>query len=83
MKTFLLPSTKYNCYLYVHFFFLYVHFYNALSTTCLENRMNSMKRQKDRTLQDELLRLVGAQNATGDQWRNNSRKNEETEPKQK
>ena len=82
MKTFLLPSTKYNCYLYVHFF-LYVHFYNALSTTCLENHMNSMKRQKDRTLQDELLRLVGAQNATGDQWRNNSRKNEETEPKQK
>ena len=76
MKTFLLPSTKYNCY-------LYVHFYNVLSTTCLENRMNSMKRQKDRTLKDELLRLVGAQNATGDQWRNNSRKNEETEPKQK
>ena len=45
--------------------------------------MNSMKRQKDRTLKDELLRLVGAQHATGDQWRNNSRKNEETEPKQK
>ena len=45
--------------------------------------MNSMKRQKDRTLKDELRRLVGAQYATGDQWRNNSRKNEETGPKQK
>ena len=45
--------------------------------------MKSMKRQKDRTLKDELPRLVGAQYATGDQWRNNSRKNEETEPKQK
>ena len=42
-----------------------------------------MKRQKDRTLKDELARLVGAQYATGDQWRNNSRKNEETEPKRK
>ena len=45
--------------------------------------MNSMKRKKDRTLKDELPRLVGAQYATGDQWRNNSRKNEEMEPKQK
>ena len=45
--------------------------------------MNSMKRQKDRTLKEELSKLVGAQHATGDQWRNNSRKNEETEPKQK
>ena len=45
--------------------------------------MNSMKRQKDRTLKDELPRSVDAQNATGDQWRNNSRKNEEMEPKQK
>ena len=45
--------------------------------------MNSRKRQKDKTLKDELTRLVGAQYATGDQWRNNSRKNEETEPKQK
>ena len=45
--------------------------------------MNCMKRQKDRTLKDELPRSVGAQYATGDQWRNNSRKNEETEPKQK
>ena len=44
--------------------------------------MNSMKRQKDRTLKDELPRSVGAQYATGDQWVNNSRKNEETEPKQ-
>ena len=45
--------------------------------------MNSMKRQKDRTLKDELLRLVGVQYATGDQWRNNSRKNEGKKPKQK
>ena len=45
--------------------------------------MNSMKRQFDRTLKDELPRLAGAQYATGDQWRNNSRKNEETEPNQK
>ena len=45
--------------------------------------MNSMKRQKDRTLKDELPRLVGAQYATGEQWRNNSRKNEGMEPKQK
>ena len=54
-----------------------------LQYSCLENPMNSMKRQKDRTLKDELPRLVGAQYATGDQWRNNSRKNEETEPKRK
>ena len=45
--------------------------------------MNSMKTQKDMTLKDELPRSVGAQYGTGDQWRNNSRKNEETEPKQK
>ena len=45
--------------------------------------INSMKRQKDRTLKDELHRQVGAQYATGDQWGNNSRKNEEIEPKQK
>ena len=54
-----------------------------LQYSCLENHMNSMKRQKDRTLKDELPRLVGPQYATGDQWRNNSRKDEETEPKQK
>ena len=54
-----------------------------LQHSCLENSMNTMKRQKDRTLKDELPRSVGAQYATGDQWRNNSRKNEETEPKQK
>ena len=48
-----------------------------------ESSMNSMKRQKDRTLKDELPRSIGAQNATGDQWRNNSRKNEGIEPKQK
>ena len=45
--------------------------------------MNSMKRQKDRTLKDELPRSVGAQYATGEEWRNNSTKNEETEPQQK
>ena len=45
--------------------------------------MNSMKRQKDRTLKDELPRSVGAQYATGEEWRNNSRKNEEREPKPK
>ena len=54
-----------------------------LQYSCLENPMNSMKRQKDRTLKDERPRSVGAQNATGDHWRNNSRKNEEMEPKQK
>ena len=54
-----------------------------LHYSCLENPMNSMKRKKDMTLKDELPRLVAAQYATGDQWRNNSRKNEEMEPKQK
>ena len=54
-----------------------------LQYSCLENPMNSMKRQNDRTLKDELPMSVDAQYATGDQWRNNSRKNEEMEPKQK
>ena len=54
-----------------------------LQYSCLENHMNSMKRQKDRTLKDELPRSVVAQYATGHQWRNNSRKNEKMEPKQK
>ena len=54
-----------------------------LQYSCLENPMNSMKRQKDRTLKDELPNLVGAQIATGDQWSNNSRKNEEMESKQR
>ena len=54
-----------------------------LQYSCLENPMNSMKRQKDRTLKDEFPRLEGAQYATGDQWRNNARKNEGIEPKQK
>ena len=54
-----------------------------LQYSCLENPMNSMKRQKDRTLKDEPLRSVGAQYATGDQQRSNSRKNEGMEPKQK
>ena len=54
-----------------------------LQYSCLKNPKNSMKQQKDRTLKDKLPRSVGAQYATGDQWRNNPRKNEETEPKQK
>ena len=54
-----------------------------LQYSCLENPKNSMKRQKDTTLKDGLPRTVGAQYATGDQWRNNSRKNEGMEPKQK
>ena len=54
-----------------------------LQYSCLKNSMNSMKRQKDRTLKEELPRSVGAQYATGDQWRNNSRKNDGMEPKQK
>ena len=54
-----------------------------LQYSCLENPMKSMKRQKDTTLKNELSRSVGARYATGEQWRNNSRKNEETEPKQK
>ena len=54
-----------------------------LQYSCLENPMNSMKRQNDRILNEELPRSVGAQYAAGDQWRNNSRKNEEMEPKQK
>ena len=56
---------------------------NSLQYSCLENPMNSMKRQNDRILKEELPRSVGSQHATGDQWRNNSRKNEEMEPKQK
>ena len=54
-----------------------------LQYSCLENPMDSMKRQKDKTLKDELLKSVGAQYATGNQWRNHSRKNEEMETKQK
>ena len=54
-----------------------------LQYSWLENPMNSMKRQKDRTLKDELPRSVGAQYATGDKWRNNSRENKGMEPKQK
>ena len=54
-----------------------------LQYSCLENPMISMKRQKDRILKEELPRSVGAQYATGDQWRNNSRKNEGRQPKQK
>ena len=52
-----------------------------LQYSCLEKPMNSMKRQNDRILKEELLRSVGAQYATGDQWRNNYRKNEEIDPK--
>ena len=54
-----------------------------LQYSCLENPMNNMKRQNDRILKEKLPRSVGAQYATGVQWRNNSRKNEEMEPKQK
>ena len=54
-----------------------------LQYSCLENPMKTMKRQKDITLKDELPRSIVAQYATGEKWRNNSRKNEETEPKQK
>ena len=54
-----------------------------LQYSCLENPINSIKRQNDRILKEEIPRSVGAQYATGDQWRNNSRKNEETELKQK
>ena len=54
-----------------------------LQYSCLENSMDSMKRQNDRILKEELPRSVGAQTATRDQWRNNSRKNEGMEPKKK
>ena len=54
-----------------------------LQYPCLENPMNSMRRQNDRTLKDELPRSVGAQYVNGDLWRNNSRKDEGMEPKQK
>ena len=54
-----------------------------LQYSCLKNPINSMKRQKDRTLKGELPRSIGAQYAPRDQWRYNFRKNEETEPKQK
>ena len=54
-----------------------------LQYSCLENPMNSIKRQKDMTLNDELPKSVDAQYATGEEWKNRSRKNEETEPKQK
>ena len=54
-----------------------------LQYSCLENPINSMKRQKDRTLKDELPKSVGTQYTTGVQWRNNSRKDKEMEPKQK
>ena len=55
----------------------------SLQYSCLENPINNMKRQKDMTLKDELPRLVGAQYATGEGWRNNSRKNEGMDPKRK
>ena len=55
----------------------------SLQFSCLENPMKNMKRQKDRTMKDELPRMVGSQYATGEQWRNNYRKNEEMKSKQK
>ena len=61
---------------------MYIHYsWQTTSVFLLENPMNSMKRQKDRTLKDELPRSVGAQYATADQWRNDSRKEKEAEPK--
>ena len=54
-----------------------------LQYSCIENPMNSMKKQKDMTLKDEFPRSVSSQYATGEEWRNSSRKNEEAEPKQK
>ena len=54
-----------------------------LQYSCLENHMNSMKRQNDKIPKEELPRSLGAQHTTGYQWRNNSRKNEGMEPKQK
>ena len=63
---------------------LKTHIYFSLFIyACLENPMNSMKKQNDRILKEELPRSVGAQYATRDQWRNNSRTNEGMEPKQK
>ena len=55
----------------------------TIQYSCLENPMNSMKRQNDRILKEEIPRSLGVQYATGGQWRNNSRKNEGMEPKQK
>ena len=55
----------------------------TIQYSCIENPMNSMKRQNDRILKEELARSVGAQYSTGDQWRNNSRKNDGMEPKPK
>ena len=57
--------------------------HKSLQYSCLENPMNSMKRQNDRILKEKLPRSVGAQYATGEEWRNDSRKNEETQPRQK
>ena len=63
-----------------------VHWRREWQTTSVflpENLMNTIKKQKDMTLKDELTRSVGAKYATGEEWRNNSRRKEETEPKQK
>ena len=62
---------------------MYKRYEASVQYSCLENPMNSMKSQNDRILKGERPRSVGAQYATGDQWRNNSRKNERMEPKQK
>ena len=59
------------------------YFKKLFQYSCSENPMNSKERKIDKTLKDELLRSVGAQYATGEEWRNNSRKNGEIEPKQK
>ena len=91
------PTTNIMCFLWLYYRQLklqvkniyskrrnVVHWRREWQTTsvfCLENTINSMKRQKDRTLKDELPRSVDAQYATGDHWRSNSRKNEGLEPK--
>ena len=70
-------------YIYIYIYiYIYLHIHTYIYT-CLENPMNRMKRQKDRTLKDELPRSVGAQYTSGDQRKNNSRKNEGREPKHK
>ena len=76
-------KTKQSCQEWVRIWFTGEGNGKPLQYSCLENPTNSMKRQNDRIPKEELPRSVGAQYATGDQWRNNSRKNEGMEPKQK
>ena len=67
----------------IYIIFSNLNITNKSKYSCLENPVNNMKRQKDRTLKEELPRLAGAQYATGEEWRDSSRKNEEAESKQK